>query len=463
MELRLNETPFRTTAAPATAEDGYRPVSYWQETVTLTPGDPLREQLACDVVIVGGGYTGLSVAYHLKQYRPALEVVVLERAVVGHGASGRNGGFAMPLLGWDLLQTVKTIGEEPAAAAYRMMYDAVAHVKQLVAEHHIDCDLESTGYLMINTAPAREGHARAECAIARKLGFDHTWVDRDGLGEYIRCPQFRSGVFDPHPCIINPAKLARGLKSVVEAMGVRVYEQTPVTKLDAADLVRVETPEGGVQATQAVLSVNGYGGALGFMASRIIPVHTYIVLTEPLSKVQLEAIGWHKKRTSLETARNCIHYFRLTADHRIAFGGEDVALYPGGAFRDADPAIFEALKKRFAQYFPVLRDVAFTHQWGGTLGVTLDMFPTFGQSGPKGNVFHAAGYSGHGVALSNYAGRILAPEILAAAGITELPEPLPRPFFYNRNPQWLPPDPLRYAGLQAYRFLLRAQDRWQGV
>jgi glycine/D-amino acid oxidase-like deaminating enzyme len=441
----------------------YQPVSYWQQTVPLTPGLPLRERLDCDVAIIGGGYTGLSVAYHLKRYHPSLDVAVLERAVVGHGASGRNGGFAMPLLGWDLLQTAKAVGEETAGAAYRMMYDAVAHVKAIVAEHQIACDLEATGYLMINTAPVREAHARAECELARRLGFDHQWVAQDGLGEYIRCPQFRSGVFDPHPCIINPAKLARGLKSVVEAMGVRVYEQTPVTKLSAGAPVQIETTEGALRATQVVLAVNGYGGALGFMESKILPVHTYIVLTEPLSKVQLEAIGWHKKRASLETARNCIHYFRLTADNRIAFGGEDVALYPGGAFRDADPAIFEALKKRFAQYFPVLRDVAFTHQWGGTLGVTLDMFPSFGQSGPNGNVFHAAGYSGHGVALSNYAGRILAPEILAAAGIKDLPEAIPRPFFYGRSPQWLPPDPFRYLGLQAYRYLLRAQDRWQGV
>ncbi len=461
MHLRLDERPF-STVPPAVANGAYQPVSFWQETVDVTPGVPLAEDLDCDVVIAGGGYTGLSVAYHLKQQKPDLDIVILERSVVGHGASGRNGGFAMPLIGWDLYHAASALGEETAGAAYRLMYQAVDHLKQVVAEHQIACDLEATGYILINTCTAREKRARRELELAHRLGFDHTWLDRDALQDYIRCDQYRSGVLDPHPCIINPAKLARGLKAVVEGMGVRIYEQTSINEIVDGAPVQVRTPGGIVRGTQAVLALNGFSGALGFMKSRILPVHTYIVLTEPLSDAQLEAIGWAKHRASLETARNFIHYFRLTADNRIAFGGEDAELYPGGSFRNEDPGIFEALKARFRQYFPTLRDLQFTHAWGGTLGVSVDMFPTFGQGGSAKNIFHACAYAGHGVSLSNYAGAILAPEMLRAAGHNAEAHP-GKPFFYNRIPFWLPPDPLRYLGMRGYRALLRAHDRIQGA
>jgi len=201
---------------------------------------------------------------------------------------------------------------------------------------------------------------------------------------------------------------------------------------------------------------------LGFLAREVLPVHTYIVLTEPLTESQLDSIGWKEKRTSLETARNFIHYFRLTADNRILFGGEDAALYWQGRFQDHDDAIAAALKARFRKFFPSLADVQFTHAWGGVLGVTLDMFPTFGRSGAYGNLFHAGAYAGHGVALSNYAGAILAPEMLRAGGHCDVPE-ASLPFFFDRKPQWLPPEPWRYVGMHVYRRWLRAQDWWQGA
>jgi glycine/D-amino acid oxidase-like deaminating enzyme len=219
------------------------------------------------------------------------------------------------------------------------------------------------------------------------------------------------------------------------------------------------TPAGEVRARAAVLAVNGYSASLGFMADRIVPVHTFIVLTEPLNDRQLAAIGW-RRRTSLETMRNFIHYFRLTADNRIAFGGEDAKLFWGGSYRDADRPTFRRLEARFREFFPSLAGVRFTHAWGGVLGVTLDMFPTFGVGGRRANIFHAAGYSGHGVALSNYAGAILAPRILCRLGARVPCEGPVQPFFYGRLPTWLPPEPLRWLGLQAYRLALRLSDWW---
>ena len=342
MDLKANSASF-LSFPPAVSESGdYLPVSLWQETVDIAPGPALAEDVACDVAIVGGGFTGLSVAYHLKKAKPDIEVVLIERAVIGHGASGRNGGFAMPLLGWDLLYTVEKLGEDVARSAYRLMYDAVEYVKSTIKQHQINCDLETTGYVFLNTCASREARARKEYDAAHRLGFDHEWLDRKQLGEYIRSGHFRSGVFDPHPCVINPAKLARGMKKVVEDMGVRVFEQSPLDALVDGASVRLHTSGGRIQAKQAVLAVNGYGASLGFMEARVLPIHTYIVATEPLEAAQLDVVGWSKKRASLETARNLIHYFRLTADNRILFGGEDAQVYYGGVYKDKDPRIIEA-------------------------------------------------------------------------------------------------------------------------
>jgi len=462
MRLELNERPYATAAPAVSIEGAYQPVSYWQETVSVDPGEPLAEPTDCDVVIVGGGYTGLSTAYQLKKAKPELDVVLLERGVVGHGASGRNGGFAMPLFGWDLLSTVKSVGEDKGGEVYRMMYTAVDNLRDVIQQEKIDCDAEYTGYILLATSASREPHLRKELEFAHRLGFEHQWIDGAALDEHIKSDAFRSGVFDPRPFIVNPAKLVRGLKDVVDGLGVRIYERTPVTAFMDGERVEARTPGGSVKADRAVMALNGYAGALGFQQHKVLPVHTYIVMTEPLTDEQLASIGWDKKRASLETARNFIHYFRLTVDNRIAFGGEDADLYYGGAFRDHDEAIYRRLEGKFREFFPVLRDIIFTHHWGGTLGVTLDMFPNFGVTGAQENVFYAMGYSGHGVALANFAGNILAPCILGSLGMAA-PEDAATPFFYNRRLLPLPPDPLRFLGMKAYRLGLRLQDTMAGA
>ena len=463
MHLRANNDPFRTVEPAISPSGQYQPVSFWQQTVDITPGEPLQGQTSCDVAIIGGGFTGLSIARELKRAAADLDVVLLERDVVGHGASGRNGGFAMPLLGWDLTDAAHKLGEERAGEAYRLMYDAVDHLKRTVAEEEIDCDLESTGYLLLATCDSAEPRLQQDAQLGERLGFDYQWLDAAAVEAHVKSDAFRGGVYDPRPAIVNPAKLARGLKRSAEKSGVRIYERSGLVELVDGEPARIRTPSGEVQAKVVVLAVNGYGAALGFMPARILPVHTYIVLTEPLTDAQLEEIGWRERRTSLETARNLIHYFRLTADNRIAFGGEDAKLFWGGRYRDTDPAIFRLLERRLKEFFPSLTGVQFTHRWGGVLGVTIDMFPTFGEGGEFGTIFHASGYSGHGVSLSNYAGRVLAPRVLKRLGKCSGDGQPPAPFFFGRKPMWLPPGPLRWAGMQVYRWALNVQDRWRGA
>ncbi|MCC6144306.1 MAG: FAD-dependent oxidoreductase, partial [Candidatus Hydrogenedentes bacterium] len=265
MHLKSNPEPFQFIPPAVDAGGRHVPVSYWHETVDVVPGPELAEDTTADVCIVGGGFTGLSAAWFLKHLAPDLDVVIIERGVVGHGASGRNGGFAMPLIGWDLLYCVEKLGDEKARELYALMYQAVDHVKWMVREFGVQCDLEATGYLLLNTCKGRERRARRELEAAHRLGFDHEWIDKQDLGEFIQSDQFISGVFDPHPCILNPAKLARGMKTVVEGMGVRVYEQTPLVELIDGKPVEIKAARGRVKAKQVVLALNGYGASVGFL------------------------------------------------------------------------------------------------------------------------------------------------------------------------------------------------------
>lgn len=465
MRLSTQLDPFRTVAPAVSAAGVYRPVSFWQETVPIVPGPPLEGATECDVAIVGGGYTGLSTADELKRRAPQLDVVLLEHSVVGHGASGRNGGFAMPLVGWDLTYLVHKLGRERARRLAAAMYETITHLRRLVDEQQIACDLEASGYLLLATCRRRQRQLEHEAQLAAELGFDHRWIPRAELDGYIRSAAFLGGVFDPHPLIVNPAKLARGRKQHIEAAGVRIYEQTPLLELtaDAPERVSLRTPGGEVRARAVVMATNGYSESLGLWRPHVVPVHTYIVLTEPLSDAQLEAVGWRERRASLETARNLIHYFRLTADQRIAFGGEDANLYWRGRYRDVDASLCARLEARFRQYFPPLADVRFTHRWGGVLGVTFDMLPLCGPLGRE-NVFFAGAYCGHGVALGNYAGLLLAPQVLARLGLPE-GEPIAPVWqeLIGRRPPRLPREPLRFAGLQVYRRMLRLADWWAGA
>ena len=271
MQLGADESLFRTVSTAVNASGAYQPVSFWQETIAVAPGNPLAGDTTCDVAIIGGGFTGLSTAYELKRAAPDLDVVLLERSVIGHGASGRNGGFAMPLIGWDLTDAVRKLGGDGAKRAYQLMYDAVAHTKRMITGNHIDCDLESTGYLLISTTPRRDGHIRHEVELGRRLGFDHQLLEKPELEEHIRSDRFRLGAYDPHPIIINPFKLARGLKGLVEKTGVRVYEQSPLLELNDGNPVRIRTSQAEVRAAQSCWRSTGTGRGLASCPSESFP------------------------------------------------------------------------------------------------------------------------------------------------------------------------------------------------
>lgn len=428
--------------------------SYWLSTRDYEPSPPLAEPIDVDVAVVGGGYTGLMTAWFAKQADPRLRIALLEAEVVGFGASGRNCGFSMTKIGMTHSVTALRFGKRRAREAHDYAVRAEQLVADLVADQAIDCDYERPGFLMVATSDKHAERMAVEYELVQKLGIPGIeWLDEPAARARVDSPLYVGGAWwEPRSGILNPAKLAWGWKERLVERGVEVYERTPVTGIERRDGRHVlTTPGGAVRAWKVALATNAWSHLLPGLGAKQIPVWTYIVLTEPLSE-ELLAGFWHN-RESIEDYRDLVHYYRLTADNRIAFGGRDISL---GDFRsmehDRDEAIFAKLRDDLRATFPTLRDVGFTHAWGGPVSATLDMFPALGQLGGR-DLVYAMGCVGHGVSLCHLHGNTLADLLL------ERDTELTQSFFVNRRVPPFPPGAGGRLVSEAVVAFLRWEDR----
>jgi glycine/D-amino acid oxidase-like deaminating enzyme len=431
----------------------YEEKSYWLASSPYEESPPLDGSTRVDVAVVGAGFCGLSTAYYLKRADPSLRVAVLEDKVVGYGASGRNGGFAMTLMGFTLSLTALRFGKAKAKQAHDFAHRAVDHIGQMVDAHGIDCDYEKPGLLTVALNRAQAKRLQDEIKLAHQLGIEEVdWLEREALADEVRSPTYLGARYEAQCALINPAKYVRGLKQAALDAGVEVYERTPVTALHTDGLLHLDTSRGIVEAEKVVLATNAFSGRFPQLRNKQFPVFTYIILTEPLSDDQLAEIGW-RARQGIEDARNMIHYYRLTADYRLLFGGSDARYYYGGPLdRDLSPQIFARLRDDLVRTFPSLKKARIEYEWGGPVSVTVDFFPAMGYAGKDERIAYALGCVGHGVAMMNMAGQVLRDLVLGAQ--TELTDL----FFVNRRVVPLPPEPLRYGVAEAIRGGLRAQD-----
>ncbi|GAA2322440.1 FAD-binding oxidoreductase [Streptomyces kunmingensis] len=450
----------RTHRSSASLADA-KPVPYWLD----DPGRPgarpaLTGDERCDLLVVGGGYSGLWTALLAKERDPGRDVVLVEGREIGWAASGRNGGFcaaslthgtANGLARWP--KEIKKLEELGAANL-----DAI---EAAVARYSIDCDFERTGELDVATQPhqlteLRDFYAElSEAGLAGGLEL----LDAEQVREQVASPTFLGALYDRDGvAMLHPAKLAWGIKRACLDLGVRVYEHTPATHLVSHGAgLAVRTPYGRIFARHAALGTNVFPSLVKRVRSYTVPVYDYALMTEPLSAAQLESIGW-KNRQGLGDSANQFHYFRLSADNRILWGGYD-AIYPyGGRVRaehDHRPETYAKLADHFFTCFPQLEGVRFTHAWGGAID-TCSRFSAFLGTAHGGRVAYAAGYTGLGVGATRFGADVML-DLLSGERTdrTELE-------MVRTKPLPFPPEPFAYTGIALTKWSLARADAHGG-
>jgi gamma-glutamylputrescine oxidase len=389
-----------------TANDrpGEHPASWYAASATpLQPFPRLDGDAEADVCVIGGGYTGLSAALHLAEAGYA--VVLLEAQRVGFGASGRNGGQMGSGQRRDQAWLEARFGKHRARALWDMAEEAKALVRALVARLGIACDLRP-GIIHAAHKPAYVAEYRAEAEkLARDYGYDQVQpLDRAGLAALLGSEAYFGGAFDRGGAHLHPLNYALGLARAADAAGVRICEGSRAEAIGEGPEVR--TSAGRVRARFAIVAGNGYLGTLvPTVAARVMPINNFIVATEPLGEARAQALI--PSGAAVADSRFVVNYFRLSADHRLLFGG-------GESYGWRFPAdIAGVVRPRMLRVFPDLADVRIDHAWGGTLAITTNRMPAFQRLAPT--VFSAAGYSGHGVALATLAGKLMAEAVQGTA------------------------------------------------
>ncbi|HKT05245.1 MAG TPA: FAD-dependent oxidoreductase [Rugosimonospora sp.] len=445
-----------TVSGAERALAGAVPRPYWLD----QPGAPQRQPAlagatSADLVVVGGGFTGLWTALLAKERDPDRDVVLLEAATVGWAASGRNGGFCSASLTHGLANGRERFPEE-IATLERLGRANLDEIGKAVAAYGIDCDFERTGDLTVATAPWQVPGLREQYEAAAGLGYRVELLDRDAVRAQVDSPLFLGGVWDRDGCaMVDPARLAWGLARACQRLGVRVYEGSRAERITAAgDRLVVRTPYGQVSARRVALGTGAFSPLLRRLRAYLVPVYDYALVTEPLSPARLDAVGWRERQGIGESA-NQFHYYRLTRDNRILWGGYDAVYYNGGritAERDQRPATFLRLARHFAQTFPQLAEVRFTHAWGGVID-TCSRFCAFFGTGYGGRLAYAAGYTGLGVGATRFGARVLLD--LLGGQRTELTSLK----LVRTRPVPFPPEPLRSGVIQLTRWSIAQADR----
>jgi glycine/D-amino acid oxidase-like deaminating enzyme len=454
----VRQQPQPASTRPSLRDARFTP--YWLDSpLAPPPVDPLAHDTVTDLAVVGGGYTGLWTALLAKERDPSRDVVLLESRQVGWAASGRNGGFCSASLTHGLrnglvrfadeLPVLETLGRENLDA-----------IEKTIHGHGIDCAWERTGELTVATAQWQLDELGELPALAARFGGHLELLDRDQVQARVHSPTYLGGVMDADGvAMVDPARLAWGLRAACLRLGVRIYEGTSVRRLRRASNngVELHTTYGVVSARQVALGTGALSPLLRRIGSYVAPVWDYAMVTEPLSAEQCASIGW-ADRHGIGDAGNMFHYYRRTDDNRILWGGYDAVYRLGGSTNERhvrDAETFDRLADHFFATFPQLEGVRFTHAWGGVID-TCSRFCAFWGQALGGRLAYSAGYTGLGVGASRFGAQVML-DLLAGE-----PTQLTALEMVRSKPLPFPPEPVRWAGIELTRRAVARADANEG-
>jgi glycine/D-amino acid oxidase-like deaminating enzyme len=439
-------------------------VSYWWQARGVPPRRPsLPGAAEADVCIVGAGFTGLWTAYYLKRADPGLRIIVLEEAFAGFGASGRNGGWVTAALPGSRSRYAQSVSAHPRGRdgvreLERHLRETVDEVARVCAAEDIDAGLVKGGTLSVATSAAQDARLRQHLEHERAWGDGPgivRYLDKNELAERVQVTGAAGALFYPDCARVQPASLVAGLAEAVTRSGVLLYEGTAVTAISVG---RARTAAGDVRARYVLRCTEGFTAGLPGQHRTLLPMNSAMIVTGPLSDAAWKTIGWDGCETLGDEAHAYI-YAQRTADGRIALGGRGIP-YRFGSGTDHDGAVATAtvaqLGRILRRMFPATAEAGLDHAWCGVLGVPRDWCATVTMD-PRTGLGWAGGYTGHGVAAANLAGRTLADLVRG------VPSPLTTlPWVGHRSPRW-EPEPARWAGVHGLYALYRAADRLESA
>jgi glycine/D-amino acid oxidase-like deaminating enzyme len=431
---------------------------YWLAALPAREVTPLEGRAEAEFVVVGAGLTGLWTAIFLKQLDPALDIAVVEQGIAAWGASGRNAGMLSETVDHSHGLAVQHFGKDEARRLAALGETNVAEMTAFLGARGIDCDFEPTGRLSVALTDAHVEEGRRNVQLASELGVrSYRWLEAEDVRTLVHSPLYRGAVEvrGGGGGILDPARLTDGLRREAARLGARVYERTAVRAFASQGAgIRLSGDGWQLSARRAILATSAYTHRLlPRVVHRFIPLFDYILVSEPLTASQWEAIGW-KGREGITDGRTFFNYYRPTRDGRVLWGTSEAAYYRGNrvdASCEHSPRHYQALKESWRRHFPQLADLEWEYAWGGAICSTTRLTPFFGRA-HGGRICYGLGYTGHGLGTSRIAGRILAHMALdRATDLFDLPIVKRKPFPY-------PPEPLRGLAVEAVTRALRRVD-----
>lgn len=412
-----------------------------------------------DLVIVGGGFTGLWAAIQAKEESPDRDVMLIEAGKVAYGASGRPGAIVSTSLMHGLHNAIRIFPDD-LAALEKLGHDNIQGFQKTLDTHGIDAHQTWGGELTVAIGDERKDDIRHEYDLYQQYGYEGEYLDQDAVREHVNSPLFTAGLWNrSNSGTVNPARLAWGLKRAAISLGVRLHENTPMENIERVNgVLNVRTHDGLIRTPKILLCTNAFAAGHKNIKKRVVGIRDRILMTQPLTDEQVKSVGWANRQGVYDT-RTQLNYMRMTKDNRILFGGRLTYYYDGT--NNTDPAgervvdPYLRLAGAFNNTFPQLEEISFSHAWSGPIALTTRMAVHF-QTYWDGDVIWAGGYSGFGVSTSRFGARVG----LAKLDRKELPEL--KLDFATTMPNWVPPEPFRWIGGKITLYALDTADEKGG-